>query len=147
MRARTGWLVAMALVAAVCGCGGGDSGGGSSSSDGVPDSDGKVPFQVLEAAIMAGNAGEYDESTQYLDPHASMGKDASGGFGYIDRVWDPLTRNGSVARVEKGEENYQGQSVSVGYTLHYEDGSSKQDDATIVKVDGRWKVQWLSSGF
>ncbi len=134
------------VIALCCGCGG-SGGGGSSGAAGVPDADGKVPFQILKAAIMAGNDGNYDESAKYLDPGTSMGKDHTGAFGYLDRVWDPLTRNGSVEKVEQGEERYQGQSVSVGYILHYGDGSTKEDKATLVKIDDRWKIQWLSSGF
>lgn len=137
----------MALAWAVCplllaGCGGDGGNGGSSSSvpKGVPDSDGRMPFEVLKAGIMAGNEGDYDKAATWVVPSGGM-------VGDNFMLWQKATNNGTVKSVEHTDEEYQGQGVSVGYTIHFEDGSSKSDDATLVKVDGRWKIEWLSSGF
>jgi hypothetical protein len=129
----------------LAGCGGDGDGGGSGGSSssipkGVPDADGREPFDVLKAGIMAGNEGDYDTAATWVVPSGGM-------VGDNFMLWQKATNNGTVQKVEHTGEQYQGQDVSVGYTIHFEDGSSKSDKATLVKVDGRWKIEWLSTGF
>jgi len=136
------WVLCALFLA---GCGGSDdsSGSGGSSSSipkGVSDADGREPFEVLKAGIMAGNEGDYDTAATWVVPSGGM-------VGDNFMLWQKATNNGTVKNVEHTGEQYQGQVVSVGYTIHFEDGSSKSDKATLVKVDGRWKIEWLSTGF
>lgn len=129
--------VCAVCVLALAGCGGGGSSGGT--ADGVPDADGKVPFEVLKAGIMAGNSGDYDAAAKWVSPTGMQGDN------YM--LWQKATNNGTVSKVEMTDEEYRGQEVAVGYILHFKDGSTKKDRASMVKVDGRWKIDWLSTGF
>lgn len=125
------------------GCGGDDGNSGGSSAGipkGVPDADGREPFEVLKAGIMAGNDGDYDKAASWVTPSGGMQGDNM-------MLWQKATNNGTVKKVEHTSEQYQGQEVMVGYTLHFEDGSTKSDKASLMKVDGRWKIDWLSTGF
>lgn len=145
MRVRTTtWMLVWALCAvALVGCGGdGGSSGGSSGgvAKGVPDADGREPFEVLKAGIMAGNEGDYDKAATFVTPSGGMQGDNM-------MLWQKATNNGTVKIVEHTGEQYQGQEVTVGYTLHFEDGSTKSDKAILMKVDNRWKIDWLSTGF
>jgi len=128
--------VVLMLSAALVGCG---SGGSSSADNGVKDDDGRAPFEVLKAGIMAGNEGDYDGAAKWVVPSGGM-------VGNNFQLWLKATNDGTVAKIEKIDEKYQGQSVSVGYQLHFHDGSTKNDRASLVKVDGRWKIEWLSTG-
>lgn len=129
-------LCALVLV----GCGGDGGSPGSSTSKGVPDADGKVPFEILKAGIMAGNDGDYDKAATFVVPSGGM-------VGDNFMLWQKATNNGTVKKVDQTDEAYRGQSVDVGYTLTFEDGQTKSDRASMVKVDGRWKIEWLSTGF
>jgi len=135
-------LAILSLLSAIIfiGCGSGDdsSSGGTDSS--VRDADGKSPFDVLKAGVMAGNEGNYDEAATWVVPSGGM-------VGDNFMLWQRATNNGSVSKIEFTDETYRGQDVSVGYVLHFGDGSTKKDEATLRKVDDRWKIEWLSSGF
>lgn len=131
-----GLLCALVLI----GCGGDGGSSGGSTAKGVPDSDGKVPFEILKAGIMAGNEGDYDKAATFVVPSGGM-------VGDNFMLWQKATNNGTVKMVEQTDEEYRGQSVAVGYTITFEDGQTKSDRASIVKVDGHWKIEWLSTGF
>lgn len=130
-------LACILCVLTLADCGGGGSSGGT--ADGVPDADGKVPFEVLKAGIMAGNSGDYDAAAKWVSSTGMQGDN------YM--LWQKATNNGTVSKVEMTDEEYRGQEVAVGYILHFEDGSTKKDRASMVKVGGRWKIDWLSTGF
>ncbi len=142
-------MLVLTLGLALNGCGGDDSDssgtdGGASTAAGVPDADGNVPFEVLRRAVMAANSGDFDGAKSWVIPDSAMGTNPMG-VDLLPRKWPPYTHNGQVANVEFISDGYHGQEATVKYRLHFNDGSTFQEEASLAKHEGRWKLTFMTA--
>lgn len=103
---------------------------------------GESPADVAIAFYRAGNDGSYTRAYNYLSPHTRMAWEMMGALApRFDNSMDAATKRGSISRIEVTDAMlYGGASATVRLTLHYRDGTRKQDVLTLTKVDGRWRV-------
>jgi len=142
-------MVMLCFSLSVLGGCGGDSGStatgarGASTKNGVPDADGNVPFEVLRRAVMAANAGDFDGAKQWIFPNSVMGT-TEGGVDVLPRKWPPFTHNGQIAQIDFLSDEYNDMDAYVHYRLHFKDGSTFQERASLTKVDKRWKLTFMT---
>jgi hypothetical protein len=132
-----------------CGGSGGEGEGGVEATayagrvDSVPDTDGRTPFDVLNTAVMTANTGDFAGAEQYILPKSMMGTDVFGNS-VMDQKWPPFTHNGSIAKFEFVDEEYQGFKAYVGYRVHYRDGTTFEERASLTKENDRWKIAYMT---
>jgi uncharacterized protein (DUF2252 family) len=100
----------------------------------------KSPSQVVVASEMAGNAGKYSEARSYIAQGLQQMIDQRGGDAELKRHIDEDTKNGTIARVEILKEEIRGEGASVSYRIYYKDGQTRDDNATLIKEKGEWKL-------
>ena len=106
------------IAVAVAGCGGGG------------------PSGTVEAWFDAMNAGKYSDSIEYLGPGlAEMGKFDGG-----KSMADEMTHQGTMTKLDIISEEVRGEGATVKIRVHYKDGGVEDQDVSLVKADGRWKV-------
>ena len=100
------------------------------------------PADVAIAFYRAGNGGNYPEAYNYLTPETRMAWEMMGAFmSRFDNSMDAATKNGTITRIDVTDAiQYGGVSANVRLTLHYRDGSQRQDVLTLTKVDRRWRI-------
>jgi hypothetical protein len=103
----------------------------------------KSPSETVKAAYMACNEGKYSEAESYFSTdvvnmlHGPMGAAAGG----IKSVCDENTRKGSITKVEILSEEIKGEGATVVATIHFKDGSRKENDKSeLLRESGRWKI-------
>lgn len=125
---------AISIAALLVGAGCGGAGGGGLF--------GKSPGNVVKAAYMAGNAGQYTEAEKYFSSAAlNIMKDErvvlAGG---MKGMWDHLTRGGTIDRFEILSEEVRGEGAKVFFRIHFKDGDTDNGDETLIKENGEWKM-------
>jgi hypothetical protein len=63
-----------------------------------------------------------------------------GGDAMLQKAADEDTRNGTIVKVEILKEEIRGEEAKVHYRIHYKDGQTKDDDASLIKEKGEWKL-------
>lgn len=104
--------------------------------------DSRSPAEVVESAYMAANAGEYSKANEYLSAEARSAAEGALGalVGGTKGIWDKMTRNGEIDRIEILEEKIRGEGAEVRFKIHFKDGRTKDDDEPLIKEDGKWKI-------
>ncbi len=101
----------------------------------------KSPSEVVIAAYMAANEGKYSEVKKYMSSEVI---NAMAGLGALaggwKAVWDKITRNGTIQRIEILKEEMRGEGATVYFRIHFKDGKTKVDDKPLIKEDGQWKI-------
>ncbi|HJQ83642.1 MAG TPA: hypothetical protein VKA21_06180 [Candidatus Binatia bacterium] len=98
------------------------------------------PAEVVTAFYRALNAG--DDVTRFLSS-TSLARVATSGARRTagrDGARHPVTRGGTIARVEVLGERERGSRAWVDVRLHYRDGSAQNYNAGVVREDGAWKI-------
>ena len=103
---------------------------------------GESPSEVVEAAYMAANRGEYSEAEHHLSSEALNAMKGTLGIlaGGMKEVWDRETKNGSIDRIEIVGEQIRGEGAAVYCRFHYKDGSTKDSSESLIKENGVWKI-------
>jgi len=100
------------------------------------------PSEVVIAAFMAANQGIYSEAEKYLSSavinavKTGWGNDAGG----LKGIWDRVTRNGTMDRIEILKEEIRGEGATVYFRIHFKDGATKNEDEPLIKENGQWKI-------
>jgi Domain of unknown function (DUF4878) len=102
----------------------------------------KTPGQVVKAAWMTANAGQYQQAEKYLSTEVK--KSMRGGliavFGGMNNIWDIRTRHGSIAKIDILKEEVRGDHAKVFFRVHFKNGETKDEDETMIKEKGEWKI-------
>jgi hypothetical protein len=133
------------LVALFPACGGSSDTPGTAfeTKNGVPDSAGHTPFDVFKTAVMAANKGDYATAKANIIRNSMMGT-AFTGVDVLPQKWPPYTRNGTVSSIDFVSDDYSMGEAHVHYVLHFQDGSTFKERATLVKEDDHWKLTFMT---
>lgn len=101
---------------------------------------GKSPSAVLIAAYMTGNDGNYSETFQYFHMMSYDRITASGGLYYLKKIWDEVTRNGKIAKIEILDEKIRGEGATVYFKIYFKDGKKLIDEEKFLKDHDGWKI-------
>ncbi len=100
------------------------------------------PAEVLRATFEAANAGRFAEAEKHLTVAAAkqinslMARLAGGHI----KLWDGWTHNRTMTRFEVLKEETDKGEVTVYYRLHFKDGTTKDDDDSLILEGGEWKL-------
>jgi len=97
------------------------------------------PSEVVKAFYKACNEGKYSVVESYFSSHLKRRLERSAMVG-LKSGCDRATRNGTVARVEITNEQIRGEGAAIRLVIHFKDGSSKEDNETLIKEGGSWKL-------
>jgi hypothetical protein len=102
----------------------------------------KSPSDVVKAAYMAANDGNYSAAAGYLSKDAREAIESGLGvlIGGMKGAWDKATRDCTIDRIDILEETIRGEGATVRIKIHFKDGSSKKDNEKLIREDGRWKM-------
>jgi hypothetical protein len=102
---------------------------------------GAGPGDTIKAWSSAMNEGKYSEVEQYLSKSV-LTASKQVGDGAIKQMADGMTNNGTLSKVEIQSEEVNGDSATVKFTVHFKDGSTEPGEVTMVKEEGKWKVNF-----
>ncbi len=100
------------------------------------------PAEVVRITYEAANAGRYAAAEKHLSVAALKeinGMMARLAGGHI-KLWDQWTKNRTISSLEVLKEEAVNGEVTVYFRLHFMDGSSKEDDDSLVLEGGEWKL-------
>lgn len=102
----------------------------------------KSPSEVVAAAYMAANAGEYSKAESYLSSELinTMKSGLGALVGGMKGMWDETTRDGNIQRIEILKESIRGEGAKVDFRIHFKDGKTKDNDEPLIKEKGKWKI-------
>jgi hypothetical protein len=112
-------LACVALCALVAGCGGG---GG--------------PEGAVKGWFKAMNAGKHADAMKFLTPALAEMANMDGGKGMSDE----MTHNGTMTKIEIVSTEVRGEGATVKVRVHFKDGGVEDQEHSVVKQDGAWKV-------
>ncbi|MDB6140070.1 MAG: hypothetical protein JWO94_3142 [Verrucomicrobiaceae bacterium] len=101
----------------------------------------KTPGMIVRLAFEAANAGHYEEAEKHLTAKALgqiNGMMARLAGGHV-KLWDGWTKNRTITRIEVLKEEVHDGEATVYYRFYFRDGTSKDDDDSLVVEDGEWK--------
>ena len=100
------------------------------------------PSDVVEAAYMAANAGNYSVAGSYLSSEVSEAMKSGLGAlaGGMKGLWDSTTRNGTIDHIEILAEGIRGEGAEVKFRIHFLDGKIKDDEEPLIKENGKWMI-------
>lgn len=110
--------MAVALSVALVGCGGGG------------------PAGAVQGYYKAMNSGKYADALSYLTPTMADFAKFDGG----KTMSDEMTHNGTMTKVEILETNVRGEGAEIKARIHFKDGSVDDQNISLVKQEGKWKV-------
>jgi len=99
----------------------------------------KTPSEVLVAAYMAANEGNYSEADKYLSSEAIKLVKAMGTGSMIDE-WDEVTYFGTIKRIAILEEEIQEERATVYFRAYLNDGTTEDEEEIFIKEDNQWKI-------
>ena len=102
----------------------------------------KSPAEIVRITYEAANAGRYADAETHLSAVALAqinGLMARLAGGHL-KLWNGWTKNRSITRIEVLKEVVHNGQATVFYRFHFKDGSSKEDDDSLVLEDGEWKL-------
>ncbi len=97
----------------------------------------KSPEDVVKAFFKAANEGRYSEAEGYLTSSAKMLMAAGGG---VKNFADRESRDGKIETVEIVKVETRGEGAKIYYKIHYTGGQTKDDDVSLIKENGEWKI-------
>ncbi|MGD2087167.1 MAG: hypothetical protein PVH61_13370 [Candidatus Aminicenantes bacterium] len=102
----------------------------------------KSPSELVIAAYMAANKGEYSETLEYIHTEVSFAIMSSGGMHKLKELWDKATRNGNIKRIEILSQEIRGEGAEVFFKILFKDGQKKVIKEKLLKDygDGGWKL-------
>lgn len=106
----------------------------------------KTPSEVVTEIYMAANAGLYSETEEHFS--AELLKSLKDEWGALmvelESAWDMATNYGTIERIEITEETIRGEGAIVGFRLHFEDGSTRDDYEALILERRVWKLTiWI----
>lgn len=101
---------------------------------------GKSPSEVLIAAYMTGNDGNYSETMQYFHMMSYDTIGASGGLYYLKKIWDEVTRNGNIEKIVILDEKIRGEGATVYFKIYFKDGKKQVHEEKFLKDHDGWKI-------
>lgn len=99
----------------------------------------KSPSEVLVAAYMAANEGNYSEADKYLSSEAINLLKEMGAGSMIDE-WDEVTYSGTIKRIAILEEEIQEERATVYFRAYLNDGTTEDEEEIFIKEDNQWKI-------
>jgi len=105
---------------------------------------GGSPSGVVKSALMKANAGKYSEAHEYLS--SEMQKAFESGE-MKKRLWDEITKQGTIKDIEILKEEVRGEGATVSFKITYKDGSVVESEESLVKEGGKWKVSFSDTLF
>ncbi len=96
-----------------------------------------APGDVIKSARLAANAGDYSKANSYLSSTAIASAQAQGLE--LQAVWDQVTHDGQLQRVDILQTTTRGEGAIVRYRVTYRDGTSETLTTRVVKEHGAWK--------
>ena len=102
----------------------------------------KSPSQVVIAAYMAANEGNYSKAEKYISSQLlDVAKGSLGALaGGIKGLWDEATRNGTIQKIEITKEKVRGEEATVYFKVFFKDGKIRDDKEVLIKERGRWRI-------
>jgi len=104
---------------------------------------GRSPSEALRQTFLYANEGKYSDANNGLSAHIKAIQDQSG---MMKQLWDDVTRNGQIARVEILDEQSRGEGATVRYRIHYKNGRPYEGEEELIKEGGKWKFASLNCG-
>ncbi|MGH8003195.1 MAG: DUF4878 domain-containing protein [Limisphaerales bacterium] len=99
------------------------------------------PSDVVQAAYRAANECRYEEVEQYLSSGLRKKVNLLVFFGgSLEEKMDKETKKGTIKKIKIKKEEIQGERATVQFELRFEDGTSKDDDKSLIKENGEWKI-------
>jgi hypothetical protein len=100
------------------------------------------PAEVVTAYYHAKNAGDVDEVTRLRScaSRASVTRAPPADEAARRTALDPVTRGGTMTRVEVLNVRHIGARAWVDVRLHYRNGLSQKYNAGVIQEDGEWKI-------
>jgi hypothetical protein len=117
-------VLAMSVLVVASGCGKGNS-----------------PTNVVTRFYTLANEGKYTEAKTLLSKEAAAAVDGELGqlVGGFKGICDKNTKNGTITSIDPVSEEIRGEGATVTVTIHYKDGSAKQNDKSgLVRQNGKW---------
>jgi len=96
-----------------------------------------TPGDVIRSAREAANAGDYSKANGYLSSTAIASAQAQGVE--LQALWDQVTHDGQLERVEILQTTTRGETTIVRYRVSYRDGTADILTTRMVKERGAWK--------
>lgn len=102
------------------------------------------PGEVVKAAYLAANAGNYEEANRYLGSRMfEIVKSETGRYGAKpDWWWDNrMTRHRTIERIEILKEDTKlAETAYVEVRIIYSDGKTREKEHMVIREDGVWKL-------
>ncbi|MCK5056376.1 MAG: DUF4878 domain-containing protein [Candidatus Aminicenantes bacterium] len=98
----------------------------------------------MKAAYTAANEGRYSEAEKYLHSEALNYIKTGWGVLWLKRLWDKMSKNGNIEKIEIIKEKIRGEGASVDFKKHFKDGETKNISVPLFKEDGFWKIAYGS---
>jgi hypothetical protein len=117
-RWMNGIVLACAMGLALVGCGGGG------------------PEGAVKGWYKAMNAGKHSDAIKYLGPAMAEFAKMDGG----KAMSDEMTHNGTMTKLEILSTEVRGEGAEVKARIHFKDDSVEDQNISLVKQDGDWKV-------
>lgn len=100
--------------------------------------DPQTPSEVVKAAYMAANNGNYEKADKYLSQELLSMSNLF--FGGTKSIWDKNTHSKTLKEIEIMNEVVDGETAKINFIFHYQDESTKKENQTLKKVEGKWKM-------
>ncbi len=121
------WLSAvMAVILTLAGC---------------ATKDPNSPGEVVKAAYLAANEGQYAEVEKHLSSKTrSKLKLLVFLGGSLEEALNKETKKGTIKKIKIKKVEIQGEEAIVRFKLHFQDGTTKDGEKKLIKEDGEWKI-------
>ena len=116
------FFIAIAMLSILCGC----------------NKEPKSPSEVVLAAYMAANDGDYEKANNYVSSELLMMADMFTG-GNSRSFWDEQTRNRAIKNIEITDEVITNDKAIVKFKFQYKEGDLKETEQGLEKINGLWK--------
>lgn len=102
----------------------------------------KSPSEVVKAAYLAANEGNYSTAENYFSSELidALKGDLGATAGGMKGVWDKQTRDGTIDKIEILKEEVRGEGATVDFRIHFKNGKTRDVDKPLIKENGRWKL-------
>ncbi len=94
------------------------------------------PTGTVKAWFNAMNAGKYSDAIKFLGPGLAEYGKLDGG----KSMSDEMTHSGTMTKLEIISEEVRGEGATVKARVHFKDGGVQDQEVSLVKQDGKWKV-------
>jgi ankyrin repeat protein len=120
-----------------------EPGPGADRSKAETKKDLKSPSEVVIAAYMAANKGNYAEAEKYIHSGFLASIPEADRTQTLKKRWDKLTQGKKVEKIEIVGQDIQEEGATVYIKIHFKDGNKKVVKTQLIKEDGYWKIAAL----